>query len=320
MSGAIKEDATFSHPDVGRLLDLYAQTLEERIRYRRYFYKDARLVEEEIITVESTFGGLDSANVDIEPQWRDYLLGLEAESGHLVDGSHLYVPTVQVDQVILPEDQKRGIIEPFEHYEAARRVRDTIGMDEIVSYGRGLTMLFYGPSGTGKTMMANAVANHLGKKLLLVNFPSLEHNSASSLRYLFREAQVQDALLFFDECEGLFNHRDPLVLTEIERHDRPVILATNRLQTLDEAMRRRIRKEIPFHRPGSRLRNQIWETHLPEGAELGADVNLDVLADRYEGTGGLIKNAVLTAIDETADREPDDICLIQDDLEAGARS
>ena len=60
----------------------------------------------------------------------------------------------------------------------------------------------------GKTMMANAIAHHLAKKILLINYPSLGQNEAGeNIRFIFREAKINDALLFFDECESLFEDR-----------------------------------------------------------------------------------------------------------------
>lgn len=62
-----------------------------------------------------------------------------------------------------------------------------------------MLLLFFGKSGTGKTLMANAVSNHLGKRILLVNYPSLGANAADLvIKYIFREAKLQDAVLFFE--------------------------------------------------------------------------------------------------------------------------
>jgi SpoVK/Ycf46/Vps4 family AAA+-type ATPase len=182
-----------------------------------------------------------------------------------------------------------------------------------------MVLLFYGPSGTGKTMMANALANHLGKRLLLVNFPSLGHNSSDALQFLFREARIQDAVLFFDECEGIFRERDTMLLTEIERHDGLIILATNRPQQLDDAMHRRITMAELFRKPDQLLRRKIWRMHVPERADLSEDVDLRSLAQRYELTGGLIKNAVLAGISEAVARNDTELTLKHADLESGAK-
>lgn len=302
------------------LLFLFSDGLSERVKNRKYFYKNARLVDDGLIDIDSSFGRLDSASVTLDPQMLHFLLGLEAESGQLVEGSQMYWPDVDLDRVILPADQKQRILETALNYESFREARSRLGFDDLISYGRGLVLLFYGPSGTGKTMMANALANEMDRRVLLVNFPSLGFDSDAALRLLFREARIHNAVLFFDECESIFGNRDSLLLTELERHDGLVILATNRPQQLDEAMHRRIALAEPFHKPDTILREQIWQTHIPEAAQAGDGVNFQYLAQRYELTGGLIKNAVLSALAKAVSREPTEPTLTHDDLERGARS
>lgn len=109
----------------------------------------------------------------------------------------------------------------------------------------GLVFLFSGPSGTGKTMTVNAIADVMKKRVLLVNFNAMvsssSRNAGSSsggggaVQSLFREASMHDAIVFFDECESLFAQRGTggssqltELLTEIERHDGMIFLATNR--------------------------------------------------------------------------------------------
>jgi len=99
-----------------------------------------------------------------------------------------------------------------------------------------------------------------------------------------------------------------------------VILATNQPQRLDEAMRRRIRLEEPFGRPDPNMRRKIWRAHLPDETNVDPSVDIDALADRYELTGGLIKNAVLTAVDTAVARGQEVVTLTQGDLVAGAQS
>lgn len=108
-------------------------------------------------------------------------------------------------------------------------------IDKKITYGRGLVLLFHGMSGTGKTMLANGVATKLKRKILLINFPTLGGNSAGNIiKLIFREAKIHNAIVFFDECEALFqsrnhgSHNVNMLLTELERHEGLSILATNR--------------------------------------------------------------------------------------------
>lgn len=125
-------------------------------------------------------------------------------------------------------------------------------------------------------MTVNAMAKTLGKKVLLVDFSALtgkqSESSGSSeidLRGLFRESSMNNAIIFFDECESIFKSRshgnDRLLntmLTEIERYSGIVFLATNLAYELDEAMHRRITCVIEYKPPDHNLRKQIWENLL----------------------------------------------------------
>lgn len=187
-----------------------------------------------------------------------------------------------------------------------------VGFDDIVRYGRGLTLFFHGKSGTGKTLFANALASHLKKKLLVVDFTSLnssKHSNAEAYRIVFREAKVHGAIVFMDECDELFESRDrggkgavTLALREMETFDGIMILATNRPQMLDEAMHRRIALSLEFEAPDANLRLSIWQKHIPENLRLASDVDLKALAIEFELTGGYIKNAVFQALAQAVSR------------------
>lgn len=187
-----------------------------------------------------------------------------------------------------------------------------VGFDDIVRYGKGLTLFFHGKSGTGKTLFANALASHLKKKLLVVDFASLnnsKHSNAEAYRIVFREAKVHGAIVFMDECDELFESRErggkgavTVALREMETFDGIMILATNRPQMLDEAMHRRIGLSLLFEAPDAKHRLAIWEKHIPKKLRLHEDVNLRALALEFELTGGYIKNAVFQALAQAVGR------------------
>ncbi len=313
--------------DVGELIALLCDSDREQRDARKHFYRDAPLVREGLVVLSgSDFDGdVLRRDVTIDRRMAEYLLGLDTESVSLVEGSHIYTPRVDLDRVVLAEAKKKLIVDTVVGFPAFRRACSESGLDSILSYGSGQVLLFHGASGTGKTMLANALASHLGKRVLLVNFPTIgQMTSDQALRFLFREARVHDAILFFDECDGIFEDREKnpgisLILTEIERHDGLIIMATNRALKLDEAMFRRITLAIEFQVPDASQREQIWKSHLP--ANLKAEGALDVtgLARRYELTGGFIKNAVLAAVSLAAARDPAQPVVRPEDLEQGAR-
>jgi hypothetical protein len=183
----------------------------------------------------------------------DWTVGLDSEINELVEGSDLYEPKVSLDKVVLPDGVKEMLTSQCTSYEAFRTYRKTSGLEDIITYGNALVIMLCGKSGTGKTMTVNALARKLGKRVLLVDLGNLSAKSATSsdmdadLRGLFREAAMNNALLFFDECESIFKSREHggdrilnSLLTEIERHEGIVFMATNRPYEMDEAMHRRI--------------------------------------------------------------------------------
>lgn len=179
-------------------------------------------------------------------------------------------------------------------------------------YGKGLTLFFHGKSGTGKTLFANALASHLNKKLLVVDFNSLnnsKHSNSDAYRIVFREAKIHGAIVFMDECDELFESRDrggkgtvAIALREMETFDGIMILATNRPHMLDEAMHRRIALSLMFEPPDAKHRLAIWEKHIPKDLRLDTDVDLKALAIEFELTGGFIKNAVFQALAQAVNR------------------
>ncbi|CAK9089392.1 Cell division cycle protein 48 homolog AF_1297 [Durusdinium trenchii] len=337
--------------DVATVLALLSPDLASQIANRKSFYKDSVLVRDHIIHVSTkgVHGDLSSCPVEIDRRMVDFIVGLDSEVHQLVDGSHLYLPQTKMESVVLPEETKTLITKTVQSLSLFKKSKQQFKLDETIS-SSGLVMLFYGDSGTGKTMTANAIANLLGKKLLLINFPSLGGEQAAGfIRMIFRESKINDAVLFFDECESIFESRDKsnqrdvnMLLTELERHDGMIILATNRPFDLDEAMHRRITLAIEFQKPDSWfaarsggfvdsirdhvLRKHIWSSLIPAALPLSGDVDLSALAMRYELSGGFIKNAILTALSiacsraqETNQSGKPDICITQDDLARGAQ-
>jgi SpoVK/Ycf46/Vps4 family AAA+-type ATPase len=209
----------------------------------------------------------------------------------------LYSPSVQLDDMVIPEETKKRVFETISSSEDVKRKYYGQAI-KCTNHGLGQVLLFYGYSGTGKTMLANAVATKLNKQILAVNFPNLDNRSAGPIiQALFKEARNKSAVLFFDECEFLGQDRTGgssainILGAELEQLDGLCILATNRPQELDEAIRRRISLAIEFRKPNPKMREELWKTLKPSAAQLDDNVCLGMLAKKYELTGGHIKNA-----------------------------
>lgn len=352
---------------VGQTLSILCQDFNEQIAHRKYFYKSSSLLHNAVISLSkarwhSGSGDLTENRIMLDRRILDWVVGLDSEINELVEGSDLYVPNVDLSQVILPQGYTEKILSQCLAYDDFESYRIAAGLDKKLSYGNSLVILLCGKSGTGKTMTVNAIANYLKKKVLLVDFSSLlgKKDSSSSgdvevdLKGLFRESKMSNAILFFDECEIIFKSRNlggdrilNSMLTEIERHDGIVFMATNRPYEIDEAMHRRITMVLEYREPDYHMRKRIWNRLLfhdynsgndngcidqnatdcidsstinrRNKLNLSADVNTSVLAIRYELTGGFIKNAVLSAILRALSRDKTNPLITQDDLVLGCQ-
>ncbi|HUU26425.1 MAG TPA: ATP-binding protein [archaeon] len=237
-------------------------------------------------------------------------------------------PTDKLENVILPDSYKdclKALLERYDDYVAKYK---SLGMDELITYGRSIVVLEYGPPGTGKTMLARAMSSHLGRPLISLRkdmdagerYP---HSAEGLVARLFREAKLQNGIVFLDECERLCSENGEFtreLLYELENNDIMVIMATNRPDLMARALDRRISLKLPFNIPDAASRLKIWRTLIPQGVTLKSEVDLGRLAAKYSLAGGYIKNAVLMALKAAVNRAKDGtIALAQNDLEDAAK-
>ena len=232
-------------------------------------------------------------------------------------------PRRTFDDVVLPATTMRAL----NHALALVRKHDLIfhqwGLAERHSTGLGLAFHFAGPPGTGKTICAEALAYALGKRLLVVRYAELESRwvgqTSKHVANVFRAAEREDAVLFFDEADAIAGRRFTSVsaayereanaivnvlLHELETFPGVVIFATNLAANIDPAFERRIRTHILFEMPNVEERERIWRVQLhARKTPLADDVDFKALAERYPRSGGDIKNAVLKAA-QIATTEP----------------
>jgi len=232
-------------------------------------------------------------------------------------------PRRTFDDVVLPATTLRAL----NHALALVRKHDLIfhqwGLAERHSTGLGLAFHFAGPPGTGKTICAEALAYALSKRLLVVRYAELESRwvgqTAKHVANVFRAAEREDAVLFFDEADAIAGRRFTSVsaayereanaivnvlLHELETFPGVVIFATNLAANIDPAFERRIRTHILFEMPNQTERERIWRVQLhARKTPLAEDVDFAALAEAYPRSGGDIKNAVLKAA-QIATTEP----------------
>jgi AAA+ superfamily predicted ATPase len=216
-------------------------------------------------------------------------------------------PSVKLEDLALSEEALRKIRLIVVRVKFARVMMEEWGLGKALSYGRGLTVLFAGGPGLGKTASAEALAHELGKPLLTVNYAEVQNcyvgETEKNICRIFKEAAEADAVLFWDEADAMLYRRDlsnrswenrevNVLLQELERFEGVCIMASNRKMAFDEALERRIMVKVEFERPSAELRRQIWRKRLPSRMLLSPDVNIDQLAEA-DLTGGEIKNAAI---------------------------
>lgn len=215
--------------------------------------------------------------------------------------------------LVLPEEQSNQLHEIAAHVKKAQLVFEGWGFGGTFSYGKGVTALFEGVSGTGKTMAAGILARELELDLYKIDLSSVVSKyigeTEKHLNQIFNEAQDSGAILFFDEADALFGKRSEVkdahdryanietafLLQRMEEYNGIVILATNMRQNIDAAFVRRLRFIIEFPFPSDEHRELIWRKVFPSRAPLGNDVNFHWLARRLKVSGGHIKNISLRA-------------------------
>ena len=227
--------------------------------------------------------------------------------------------------VVLPPRTVRQLDDALTQVHSHELIFHEWGLGERHPTGTALAFNFAGPSGTGKTICAEAIAHHLGKRLLLVRYAELESmwvgETPKNVAAIFRMAREEDAVLFFDEADAVAARRSTdvshsaqresnttvnVLLQELERFDGIVIFATNLAANFDPAFERRIRTHVLFELPDAAEREAIWRVQLHERTPLAPDVDFGELADRFALSGGDIRNAVLkAALSAAAEDLPD---------------
>jgi hypothetical protein len=223
----------------------------------------------------------------------------------------LVAPAFALEDLVIEPDCRAKLEELVAHVELQHVVLDAWGFRRRLPRGQGVIALFAGPSGTGKTMAAEAVAAALRQDLYRVDLSAVVSKyvgeTEKNLATAFDEAQRTGAVLFFDEADALFGKRTEVkdahdryanleinyLLQRVETFTGLVILATNRQSALDEAFLRRLRFAIRFELPDPAARVEIWRRAFPAGAPRD-ELDWDGLA-AAELSGGSIQGTALAA-------------------------
>jgi hypothetical protein len=220
-------------------------------------------------------------------------------------------PKATWDDIVLPEAESAILRHIAEQVTQRTTVYEKWGFGEKMSRGLGISALFSGDSGTGKTMAAEVIANELRLNLYRIDLSAVISKyigeTEKNLRRLFDAAENGGAILFFDEADALFGKRSEVkdshdryanieinyLLQRMEAYRGLAILATNMKSALDTAFLRRLRFIVRFPFPGVAERKAIWQRVFPPGMPKAA-LDYDRLA-RLNVTGGHIHNIAINA-------------------------
>lgn len=221
------------------------------------------------------------------------------------------------DDIVLSANVRQHLAELEEQTRLRWLVYEEWGFEKLFALGRGITALFAGPSGTGKTMAAQVLAHSLDMDLYRVDLAGVMSKyigeTEKRLKQIFDTCERANVLLFFDEADALFGQRTQVkdahdrfanieidyLLQRMEQFDGIAILATNRKSDMDSAFLRRLRFIVDFMLPGAVERLTLWKIalpqHTPNGEELLDQIDWEFLARKLNMTGADIKAAALGA-------------------------
>ncbi len=223
------------------------------------------------------------------------------------------VPRYTWDDIVLPDDQLTLLREIVATVRGRPLVLDEWGIGQKLASGAGVTVLFAGPPGTGKTMAAEVITAELGLDLYKIDLSTVVSKyigeTEKNLERIFKEAENSNAILFFDEADALFGKRSEVrdshdryanieisyLLQRMETYEGVTILATNLRANLDEAFTRRLQFVVDFPFPDEADRLRIWQTLFPADIPHDPGLDLPLLARRFKLAGGNIRNIITNA-------------------------
>lgn len=217
------------------------------------------------------------------------------------------------DDVILPDDIRERCRRIEQFAKVQTELAQDWGLGSKLMTHRGISALFSGPPGVGKTMVAAIIGKRLGFDVFRIDISRVLSKwvgeTEKNLAKVFDEANRTRAVLIFDEADALFSKRTDVksandrysnvevnfLLQKMETFEGVIILTTNLEKAIDEAFVRRLNFKIRFPEPSEAERCRIWSSMIPDEIVLDEDVDLVELSQAFDVTGGFIRNAVIRA-------------------------
>jgi AAA+ superfamily predicted ATPase len=217
------------------------------------------------------------------------------------------------EEMVLPEDVADTLRDMIAMVRERARILEQWGYAKHLGISRGVSALFSGDPGTGKTMAASVISSELGLELVRVDLSAVVSKwvgeTEKHLAKIFDEAQNANAMMVFDEADSLFGKRTEVktaqdrfanlevnyILQRMETFDGICVLTSNMEASIDPAFLRRLNFRVRFPAPDIDERVALWKKLLPPESGVEGEVDFDRLATTFVMTGGHIKNAILRA-------------------------
>ena len=269
-------------------------------------------------TIETVLAAVDTRSATTGASGEDLTNELDATARQHIDvrlGSVASRATrlARWEQVALASDVIDSIREFLSRVAHRRTVYDAWGYDKKMTTSRGLTALFHGPPGTGKSMVASLIARELKLDLYRVDLAQVTSKwigeTEKNLAEVFDAAEDGQAVILFDEADSLFAKRTEVkssvdryanlevnyLLQRFDSFDGIAILTTNKEGSIDTAFKRRLSLRLLFPFPDEEMRARIWLAHMPPEVPTSGDFDFAALAERFPLSGGYIRNSALRA-------------------------
>jgi hypothetical protein len=215
--------------------------------------------------------------------------------------------------MVLPEDIVDSLLEMTARVRHRKKVFEQWGFDRSITTARGITALFSGSPGTGKTMVAGVIARDLGLEMYRVDVSRITSKwigeTEKNLGSLFDAAEDGQVMLLFDEADSLFAKRTEVktsvdryanmevnyLLQRLDSFEGIAILTTNFGNAIDPAFKRRLTYRVTFPFPDEEMREQLWRSLIPPQVPIQGKLDFAGLSQRFRLSGGYIRNAALRA-------------------------
>ncbi|MGM0558613.1 MAG: ATP-binding protein [Myxococcota bacterium] len=219
--------------------------------------------------------------------------------------SPVHRPTTSLDDVVLSESLRRRVDELVAAARGRRAVLERWKLGDHLSYGKNVAALVIGPSGTGKTMCAEAVADALDRPLLVHSLAGLTDRWKGPLQQAFDDARSHDAVLLLDDAGEVLGAEDgtlrDAVFSQMERYEGVVLVASREPPPAKSPVSSLFTYEIHLPFPDELTRAEIWQAYLPDTVPTEGFIDFESLGATYKLSGREIKQAAFKAVFRAAE-------------------